>query len=88
MPDVLMPAALFLGAAVTLAVLKSPIHPLGSVTAPERLTPATVQPVWHPSVPLAERFEAVTVLDRERTIRIVEIFGARREVLFDVAVAS
>lgn len=42
--------------------------------------PKTTQ--WPACVPASERYESVTVIDRQRTTRIVEIMGARREVLY------
>jgi hypothetical protein len=83
----LVPFVLFLGAAISLAVLKSPprVQP-AHISAPERLTPANTRPLWNPAAPLGERYESVTVIDTQRATRIVEVMGTRREVLYMEAV--
>ncbi|MGY2892791.1 hypothetical protein [Deinococcus sp. UYEF24] len=82
----LTPAALFLGAAALLAVLKSPPRPLPArVSAPVRLTPSNTRPTWNPAAPLGERGESVVVLPYHpalRTVKLVEVFGLRRELLY------
>ena len=37
---------------------------------------------WPDEVPMSERYESVTVIDPKRATRIVEVMGARREVLY------
>jgi hypothetical protein len=79
----LTPFVLFIGTALLLAVLKSPAREF-AISAPERLTPDKTRPTWNPAAPLGERFESVTVLDQQRTTRIVEVMGARRELVWEV----
>ena len=82
----LTPFALFLGAAALLAVLRSPPRPLPvRVSAPERLTPANTRPTWNPAAPLNERGESVALLPYHpalRAVKIVEVSGQRRELLY------
>ena len=81
----LIPLTLFLGAACLCAVLKS--RPQEAAMSRFTTTLYRFQPLtgWHPSVPLNERYESVTVLPyhpRERGVKIVEISGERRELLY------
>jgi hypothetical protein len=39
---------------------------------------------WPDCVPVAERYESVTVIDQQRATRIVEVMGTRRELLWKV----
>ncbi|WP_407540492.1 hypothetical protein Q0M94_03575 [Deinococcus radiomollis] len=41
-------------------------------------------PYWPESVPVSERYESVIVIDPHRATRIVEVMGARRELLWAV----
>ena len=81
---VLTPLALFLGSAVSAAVLKSrPQEVPMPHTAPTRGTDG-----WHSSVPIGERRESVVLLPYHpslRAVKIVEVFGQRRELLYSEA---
>lgn len=83
----LIPAVLFLGAAISLAVLKSPPRPLAArVSAPERLTPANTRPTWNSAAPLGERYETVKIIDPYRATKIVEVLLGRRELVYSEVV--
>ena len=74
--------ALFLGTAVSAAVLKSRPQ---EAPMPHTTIPARVSDGWHFSVPIGERRESVVVLPFHpalRAVKIVEVFGQRRELLY------
>ena len=77
----LTPFALFLASAVSAAVLKSrPQEASLPYITPDRTTEG-----WHPSVPISERRESVVMLPYHpslRAVKIVEVFGQRRELLY------
>ena len=79
----LTPFVLFLGTAISLAVLKSPPRQLPArVSAPARLTPANTRPTWNSAAPLGERYETVKVIDPYRATKIVEVLLGRRELVW------
>ena len=77
----LTPFALFLASAVSAAVLRSRPRQIPTpYTAPARMADG-----WHFSVPFSERRESVVVLPYHpslRAVKIVEVFGQRRELLY------
>jgi len=79
MPD-LTPALPALGLLISgFAVMRLTAPPVRVPTTAYREVPAVY---WPECVPLAERYESVTVLDPHRCTELVELFGARREVLY------